>query len=374
MRTKWDMQFADRADKALKLMEDSTFDVIVTDMRMPDMDGAALLECVQIRYPMVVRIILSGFSDLESVMKSVKSAHQYLAKPCEKTTLINAVTMACRLRDKVACEPIKKLLGGINTVPSPPAIYAEIIAALKSGDASSAGIGQIISRDVGMSAKILQLINSSFFGTGRRVADPEEAVVVLGIDMVKTLVLAVEVFSRFERRTLAVLPIEKINEHCLVTGVIAGQIARAEKLGKETMDDAVVSGLLHDIGKMILAAYYPEEYRGVIKLVKTEKIMVHEAEIQVFSVSHAEVGGYLLSLWGLPDDIVSGVAFHHSPDQAGRDRFNVCGIIHVADLMEKHERVMPGQWETLTGVDTQYLDRLNLTNRIPLWRDNLRIR
>lgn len=373
LRQKWDMHFTNSGRSALGLLADSNFDVIVTDMRMPEMDGSQLLRIVQETYPMMVRIVLSGQSDREMIMKSVKSAHQYLSKPCEKGLLIDAVTRACSLRDFLTRKSVKYVLGGIDTMPGLPALYTRIMAELRSKEASSQSVGEIISRDVGMSAKVLQLVNSSFFGMPCHVASPSEAVVLLGIDVVKTLVLTIEVFSRFRQKTLRILPVARINDHSYKTGIVAGKIAGAQKMSKKEADNAMIAGMLHDLGKLLLAEHYPDEYEEVVAQVKEKRIPFHQAELEVLGVTHAEIGGYLLSIWGLPDPVVEGVAFHHMPDRCIVEGFGLCGIVHVANLMEKHERLRPGGWDRLNGVNLKYLKNLGLEERIPLWRDSLNV-
>ncbi len=373
LRKRWDMSFVESGKAALKKLEGTAFDVIISDMRMPEMDGAQLLQAVQERYPMMVRIILSGHSDQELIMKSVKSAHQYLSKPCEKETLINAVNRACSLKELMNKKNLQLVISGIDTMPILPSLYSRIMAELRSQDASTAGVGDIISQDMGMTAKVLQLVNSSFFGMPRHVASPSEAVVLLGIDVVKTLILGIEVFSEYRQSTLSIIPVSKVYEHCVKTSVIAKKIAQMEKKDKEIADNAMIAGLLHDLGRLLLAENFPEDYQEVMALVKEKRCQFYEAELEVLGVTHAEIGGYLLSLWGLPDNIIEGVTFHHSPSACIATGFDLCGVVHVANLIERHERVQPGAWETLNGLDTKYMVKQGLTGRIHLWRDHLRL-
>lgn len=372
LRNVWDMAFVGSGALALDTLENREFDVIISDMRMPEMDGARLLTQVQERWPRMVRIILSGHSDQELVMKSVKSAHQYLSKPCEKKTLINAVNRACSLKALMNKKTLQLVISGIDTMPILPSLYNRIMSELQSSEASAAGIGDIIARDVGMTAKVLQLVNSSFFGIPRHVASPSEAVVLLGIDVVKTLILSIQVFSEYRDATLSIIPVSRIYEHCVRTGVIAKQIARMEKFSKETQDNAMIAGILHDLGRLLLAENFPEDYREVMALAREARLPLHEGERDVLGVTHAEIGGYLLSLWGLPDDIVEGVAYHHSPSACIAEGFAICGIVHTANLMEHHERRGPGAWERLAGLDIRYMKKLGLAGRIPMWRDRLR--
>ncbi|MCG8616216.1 MAG: response regulator [Desulfobacterales bacterium] len=372
LRKVWEMAFVDSGAAALDMLESNEFHVIISDMRMPEMDGAQLLRKVQKRWPTMVRIILSGHSDQELIMKSVKSAHQYLSKPCEKQTLVNAINRACSLKALMNKKSLQLVISGIDTMPILPSLYNRIMDELNSAEASTAGIGEIIARDVGMTAKVLQLVNSSFFGMPRHVASPSEAVVLLGIDVVKTLILSIEVFSEYRKSTLSIIPVSKVYEHCVRTGVIAKKIARMEKKSKEAQDNAMIAGILHDLGRLLLAENFPEDYQEVMDHIRLNQCLVHEGELEVLGVTHGEIGGYLLSLWGLPDDIVEGVAYHHAPSACIADGFALCGVIHAADLMERHERLQPGAWETLTGLDNRYMAKQGLNDRIPMWRDRLR--
>jgi putative nucleotidyltransferase with HDIG domain len=369
MRSDWDMVFAQGGDNALNFLEKHPFDVIVSDMRMPRMDGDMLLNIVKHQYPMTARIILSGHSDKEMILKSMKSAHQYLSKPCRKEQLISAINKVCALGDLLNNSAVKQLLGKIETLPSMPCLYHQIMTHLQSSNGSAAGVGKIIGKDMGMTAKILQLVNAPFFGMSRHISGPEEAVVILGIDVVKTLVLSIEVFSTLSEGAVSVVSVDKIQDHCLKTGMIATKIGAREKMDKKTLDHALVASLLHDMGKLLLAEHFTDEYKTVIALVHREHLSFFKAEHQVFGITHAEVGAYLLGLWGLPQEIVHAIAFHHHPSKGGFEKFELCGLVHVAQLIEHHEQRQPGKWETLKGLDEAYLETLGMTGRITLWRD-----
>ncbi|MCD4720245.1 MAG: HDOD domain-containing protein [Desulfobacula sp.] len=371
LRKFWDMVFAEGGDNALKLLEKQSFDVIVTDMRMPGMDGAQLLKIVQDKYPMMVRIVLSGHFDREMIMKSVKSAHQYLSKPCEKQLLITTITRSCSLRDLLNKKALQQLLGGIGTMPSIPSLYARIMEELNSSDASVVSVGEIISEDIGMTAKVLQLVNSSFFGMPKHISNAKEAVILLGIDLVKTLVLGIEVFSKFSKSVLSIISVDKIHDHCVRTAVIVQKIAKLENMDKEKTDNAMIASMLHDLGKLILAEHFQDSYKDVIKMVQQKGIPVFKAEKEIFDVTHAEVGAYLLGLWGLPENIIEGIAFHHNPGKFIGQGFELCGLLHVAELLEHQERQQPGSSQKFNGLDEAYMERLGLLDHIPLWQDYL---
>ncbi len=368
LRKYWDMKFAEGGANALQVLEEKQYDVIVSDMRMPEMDGAKLLSIVQEKYPMMVRIILSGHSDQEMILQSVKSAHQYLSKPCEKKLLVTAITRSCSLNDLLGKEELQQLLGGIKTMPSIPALYTKIMNELSNEDASVASIGDIIAQDMGMTAKVLQLVNSSFFGMPRHISNAQEAVVLLGIDVVKGLVLGIEVFSTFSKSTMSIISVDKIHDHCVKTGMKAKKIAEIENMDKKLADNAMIASILHDLGKLLMAEHFFDKYSEAVQLATEKDISVFQAETEIFGVSHAEVGAYILGLWGLPTEIIEGIAFHHYPSKYFGKDFSICGLLHVADIIDHH---LTGNEQNLIGVDQAYVDKFDLEPKIPVWRETL---
>jgi len=175
MRHQWDMQFVGGGKEALEVLAKVPHDVIVSDMRMPEMDGITLLTKVQKRYPAVVRIALSGQCDREVVLRSTGATHQFLTKPCDADTLKAVVDRSCVLRDTLSDLELRELVSGIASLPSLPSLYIEIIEELRSPNSSLADIGKIISKDIGMTSKLMQLVNSAFFGVPQRISHPVQA-------------------------------------------------------------------------------------------------------------------------------------------------------------------------------------------------------
>ncbi len=317
----WDMEFTVSGEQALNFMDKSSFDVIVSNMHMKGMNGVELLGAVMKRYPETVRIIHSGNSDKEMILKSVKSAHQFLTKPCSAETMKYTIERTCKLRDLLRNETLKQIVAGINNLPSLPRLYYKIVAEMNSKKASLKKVGHIISQDVSMSAKILQLVNSAFFGLPQKIVDPQHAAVYLGIDTLKALVLSIHVFSSFtEDAKLCEFSLARMWRHSLRTSKLARDIARAEMADEKVVEVATIAGMLHDIGKLILLKV-PRQYNEVMEFVKTTGCDFAEAEYIVTKTSHAELGAYLLGLWGIPDNVVEAVAFHHNPSKLIENMF-----------------------------------------------------
>jgi HD-like signal output (HDOD) protein len=369
MRHEWDMAFAGGAEEALKALAAAPFDVVVTDMRMPGLDGADLLREVMNQHPQLVRIILSGHSDQEMSLRSVGAAHQYLSKPCDADALKQTVARACAQRGLLADENLRRLVSRTGALPSLPSLYTELVGELQSEGVTVKRVGEIIAQDVGMTAKILQLVNSAFFGLGRPLTSPVEAVSYLGLDRVKALVLSIHVFSEFKADAVAGFSSARLWSHCLAVGRLAETVAKtAGAAARAVSGEAFTAGLLHDTGKLVLAANAPAQYGEAVRLAQVEGLSLAEAERRVFGVTQSEVGGYLLGLWGLPPTLVEAVAFHTCPRERPGDDFRPLAAAHIASAL-LGEGSPPPASQGCAALDEEYLARLNLTDRLPAWRE-----
>lgn len=368
MRNEWDMKFAENGFKALEMLSQDSFDVVVSDMRMPGMDGAELLEQIRQLYPSIVRIVLSGHSDQEMILKSILPAHRFLSKPCDSMVIISTVKRSCALRDLLKQKSLKEIISNTSALPSLPSLYNQLVKELNSTDGSIQTIGKIIGKDLSMTAKILQLINSSFFGHSSHVSNPSEAVILLGIDTIKALVLTIGLFSKFDTSTLKTLKIKNIFDHSLKTGAIAREIAKTENMEKEIIDNSFMAGMLHDLGKLVLAVNFPKDYAEVLKLSDQGDISFHDAEKKILGATHAEVGAYLLGLWGLPETIVEAVAFHHTPRRSSMNRFCVLTSVYIANILEHSCETPTGIKDTKLQFDENYMVELDLHRKLPAWK------
>ncbi|MEK6622283.1 MAG: response regulator [Planctomycetota bacterium] len=367
MRHEWDMAFASGGREALELLEQAPYDVIVTDMRMPGMDGVQLLKEVVERFPMLVRIILSGQTDQEAFLSSSSIVHQFLSKPCDTELLKTTIERACALQNLLKDESLKKLVLQIESLPSQSSLYTEIKEALQSPNISMGKIGQIIARDIGMTAKTIQLVNSAFYGLRRRISSPTEATVILGVNTIKALVLSHNIFSNFNHVIFPGFSPDALWKHSSVAGLFAREIAKAENYKPEMIEDALVAGMLHDLGKLVLVANLPAPYNKAQALARGKIMPLCEAEQEVLGGTHAEVGAYLIGLWGITNSIVEALAFHHNPDRCAAKTFTLVTAVHVADVLANE--VYPVETGVEVKVDSDYLAKAGMTERLPVWRE-----
>ena len=366
MRQAWHMDFLESGEQALDWLEKNPCDVIVSDMRMPGMNGVKLLEQIRQRYPYVIRIALSGHSEMEMLLESVQAAHQFLAKPCDAELLKSTIDRACALRKLLEDDRLSTLVSEMDSLPSLPSLYMEIMNEIASPDGTLAKVGEIISKDVGMTAKILQIVNSAFFGLTRHISSPSQAATLLGLDIIRSLVLSVEVFSSFQQ-DMGELDLDALWQHSSEVGALARQIALMEEQDAKICDHALMAGMLHDVGKLVLMSQLPRDYAKVLALSGQEDRPDWQAEQEIFGCSHMEVGAYLLGIWGLPNSIVEAVAYHQIPSRSVGVNFTPLTAVHVANALLRNgagnDVVAP------EPLDQDYLNQLGLTGRVPDWQE-----
>ncbi len=357
-RKKWDMRFALGGDAGIQALDTGGVDVLVSDMRMPVVDGVNLLRYAHANHPSVVRFILSGFAEEAACMRAVPVAHQFLTKPCDPAELERAIERALELRKLLQDDDLRAFLGTLDKLPSQPKLYGELQALIADPAAGTPDVARLVERDMAMSAKLLQLVNSGFFGVGRRVANIDHAVALLGLQTIQSLVLAAEVFGT----SVTSASLAELQAHALLTARLAAQIAPRGVAGEE----AFLAGLLHDIGLLVLSEARADQVDCILRRWK-RGLSLPSAEAACGSPSHARVGGYLLGLWGLPYPISLAVTYHHTPrDAPGALRFDLLTTVHVADVLASE--VASGELSREAPLDSELVEELGIAAQLDDWR------
>jgi HD-like signal output (HDOD) protein/CheY-like chemotaxis protein len=353
-RTRWDMHFAVGGEAALRACETNAFDVVVSDMRMPGMDGATLLGHVRDRYPSTARLILSGYAEAALATRAVSVAHSFLAKPCVASELQSTIARVCAQQDMLCAPELRRIVGSVGELPSLSTTYIHLRQAVSDPSASISQVADIIQQDVAMSAKVLQLSNSAFFGVAQRVTSLSSAVSYLGMETIKNLALASEAFRVFVPGSQVPRSVcESIQLHALRTAAIAARFP----LDRKTRDIVAMAALLHDIGSLFLASSMPDEFCSVLARCSERGCKPFEAEEELLGTSHAEIGAYLLALWGLPSLAVEAIAHHHRPTRIPHFGFDCGAAVYVADLLA-HE--MDDHTEGSAGLEKEESNCRNL--------------
>ena len=370
MRDVWEMTFTSSSMEALQILGSGTFDVIVSDLRMPEIDGVQLLAEVKSKHPEVIRIILSGQVEQDTTFKSVQVAHQSLSKPCDADILKQTLKELFALRNLLEDESIKRIVSQTETLPSLPAVYTEIIHELQSSEPSVKKVGEIISTDMGMTAKILQVVNSAFFGLVRKINNPKEAVMLLGTETIKALVLSVKIFSEFNQKKFAWFNFDDLFDHSMSVSMFAQTISKEEHLDQNLVNNSLMAGMFHDLGKLILVTNFQEAYRKILTEARQTRLNLWDLEKEEFGTSHSEIGAYLMGLWGLEYPVIEAIAYHHCPAKSLSNSTGLLTAVHFGDAYDrlKNSRDDPNSGNSLRQLDREYLDNLGVAGRLNDWQ------
>lgn len=346
-RGQWEMVFLNSGAQVVEELEKQPADLIVSDVRMPGVDGGELLRQLRERWPQTIRIVLSGYADQMQTLKLVSLAHQYISKPCDAQYLENVIERCLNVYERLHRPELRSLLGGIGSLPPAPKIYSQLQKALSDDNVSINGLAELVAHDPVIATKVLQVVNSAFFRLAKPMTSIKSAVSYLGFNAVRNLVLSAEVFSQWQTlRTVPGFSLDRLQEHALKTAAAC----RALCVDTPQADDAWLAGLVHDIGYWILLKECPNEFAQVMNLMRQSRLDSCTAEQEVFGATHAEMGAYLLGLWGLPYALVEAVAMHHTPMQLPPQGFELLAVLATAHSLvpaseaEQNELAMSSEW------------------------------
>jgi putative nucleotidyltransferase with HDIG domain len=362
----WEIRATPDIHAALETLRHTPIHAIVADVKLPETTGPRFLNAVAEQFPDVHRFLLADIADTETMRKCAGVIHPLLAKPCTPASLLAAITRATAIDTLFASEAIKKLAGAIKRVPSPPSSYFQIIRELQSPNATMDSIAELISQDPAVTGKLLQLVNSVSYGLQHQISNLGEAILFLGMESTKSLVLLAHTFSYFDDAKLINFKVEALWAHSLSTARLARVIAQRELAPTVVRDEAFTAGLLHDIGKLLLAMNGPEQFKQARDLAIARNEPEWRAEQEVFGATHAELGAWIIGIWGLSLNIVEAILLHHTPARLLNQNFCPLTAVHVADVLWHHQRgaaLEPG----LHNFDEGYLATLNLQDRIETW-------
>lgn len=355
MRERWEMVFAESGPAALACMAQAPFDLIITDMRMPGMDGEQLLTIVRERYPHTMRFVLTGYTDKDVSVLTAGLAHQLISKPCNPEMLRDIIGRTHLFQPLIPNPAMRKMLGAIEVLPTLPSVYLELKNLLGNPGVSPHQIGELLSRDIGLTTKVLQLVNSAFFSLRARVTDPGKAVALLGLDTLHSLLDVISIFNHFDNEHTRP-HIEEFYAHALRVG----RRARVLALQMEPECDpmmAMLGGMLHDVGKLILCSYLPEAFLSSMQKANKEDIPLYIVEREILGFTHAEAGGYLLGLWGFDEEVLHTVAFHHEPS-LWPEKSALLTVVHVANVLDRGIRQIT---PSMSYLNWNYLQNSQIT-------------
>ena len=355
---------------AIARLERQSFDVIVTDQRMTEMDGATLLQLALDRWPHMVRIVLSGYAEPDQILRLVPLAHQYVSKPCEPERLENIIVRCLGLQELLQQPVLREVVGRMGQLPPAPRTFAQLQRVMTSDSASVGDIAALVAQDTVLAAKLLQIVNSGFFRVPRRITNIEQAVGYLGLNTVRNLVVSAEVFTAWRADPRPdLLLLDRLQTHAVHTAAAVGSLVEDERVAS----DAQLAALLHDIGYVVLGYGCPQELQEARRVAIHEALPLDVAEHRVLGASHAEIGAYLLGIWGFPAPIVEAVAYHHAPLRVEPHGFDVLSAVCIAHAFAEptETSAFPGLSVPHSEITMDYLPAVNAPFRWDEARDRV---
>lgn len=358
----WDIYLAGSGEEALKILEQYELDVIVADMNMPVMDGGELLALVCDSFPEVMRILLTGNTDLNFTSRLVPHAQQFLHKPCQPAMFKSVVERAYELGQRLTDPSLKATLGNITELPRPPQSVLRLNALLDSPTTDIHEVVEVVEGDMALTVKLFQLVNSASYGLTRNIQEVREAVAYLGMNTVRNLAVSLEVFRSISATSAVHAAfVQELHDHATQVASIARQLV----LVRDQANEAFVAGLLHDVGLLAVVAYLPEQFAELQEASQRSGLPLCDLEHEIVGANHSDLGAYLLNMWGLPYGIVEAVARHHDAVNMPQRKMDPTHAVCIADaivssqtngglLRESDDR----------GLDSAYLEELGVLERV----------
>jgi HD-like signal output (HDOD) protein/ActR/RegA family two-component response regulator len=366
-RPSWHLAFAGCGAAALAAFDDGAVDVVVTDLRLSDMDGAALLTQVQRLSPATIRIVRSDQADGRAVARAVAGAHRFLAKSCSAEDLAAVLERSFEVCAASQSVGVSRGAAATTSLPSCPGIYHELAAATDDPTSGADAIARLIEHDTAMTAKVLQLANSAFFGIGRPVSRVNEAVTHLGTDILKALALSTQAFANLQPTVTSTrFSLDVFQTHASLVARLAAAILP----DPDARHEAVTAAVLHDIGVLVLLRDDPWRWEDHTEMAAREGLPLHVVEARELGADHGAYGGHLLSLWGLPHPIVEAVANHHVPGRLAGTKLDCVAAVHIADALAHEVEPSGGGGHTSVALlDMDYVEELGVAPQLDGWRD-----
>lgn len=329
IHTEYETFYAIGGKEALDILEREKIDLIISDMRMPEINGYQLLKEVRQKYPATMRVILSGYAEEKEIIKALQdgSTRMYLMKPWDNEKLLKIIEQLLIVGQLFKDKKVLEIINSIDGLPTLPAVYRKVCNLIEE-NAEIETIAKVIEDDQVIAAKVLQIANSVFYGLP--TGSVKQAIVFLGLSNIKNIVLSISIIqNKICNNTL--FSQEMLWRHVSITNKIVHLIYE-KLLQKKIPDVCATAGLLHDMGKIILVQNFPQQYQQVVDRLKCERdTSICDIENEILQVSHQEIGGFLLNWWGMPQSIIEAAIFHHTPfDKRVIDR-EVVGVVHIAD-------------------------------------------
>ncbi|MDX2481404.1 MAG: response regulator [Desulfuromusa sp.] len=363
----WDCHFVASAQDALAFLQNQPVDLVISDTKLADMDGIQLISAIRKLYPSTIRIFLTDSAKQDHIVKTLATGdvQQIIPKPWIDQELKEIIHSALRqsTQQKKHSDEFQILINSIPLLPSLPESYANVRSCVVGDEVNIEKMADYISQDVAIASALLHWANSALFGQRFQVETIKKAIIVLGTDIVENLILSESV-----NRTIAgKLPdikgfdFGKFKKHSMATAVLSRLLIKSLRPTDANQHDrAFIAGLLHDMGKLAAASFFPVQFEKAIELAKKRRMPLPDAEVEIYGTQHAELGSFLAEWWTLPPFIVDAICSHHQPHSTSIDH-DVIAATHVANLLSYKFNYGSNGDTYLRGIPDEYREKFYLT-------------
>lgn len=341
LRGDWQITQASDGKSAQAYLQDNTTDCLITEAQLSDMSGFELLNYIQGYYPDTVRLTLSADLDQEVVLESARANHRFIDKTVSSAVLVAAIECSVKLQNVLSNDRLIAQMRTIQSLPALPVIYREMMDELSASHSSLLNVGQIIEQDMGLTATVLKIVNSSFYGLNQRVESVAQGVALLGVHLIKNITLTAKVFSQFEGSGVGLQRLKQLNDDACKVGAIANQFARNAKISKSAVDHSQIAGMMCNIGELVAI------------------VAMHDNPGQQSESSTELLGAYLLRVWQLPDAVVEAVAMQQEIPEKNCEAITPSLVIHAIRYLQEHfqQATDQQQYENCFAYFTQFMSQ-----------------
>jgi HD-like signal output (HDOD) protein/CheY-like chemotaxis protein len=366
----WECVFCKDGPSALETMAQGPCAAMVADLRMQGMSGVGLLQLIAGDFPHTLRFALGDVTDREAVVTNIGSPHQFISRPWRLTELVVLVERSLALDAWLSSDKLRKFVPQLGRLPGLPATYFEVLKRAESPNSSVEEIGQIISRDPALTARVLQTVNSAAAAMGEKITNPVEAVSVLGMDTVKSLVLCLQVFNQSAATLPTGITLDDLWRHSFAVAQLSRKITLLQTSNTRMASDAFTAGLLHRVGQIVLTTNLAKEYAEIVRVSREENQLLHEVEKARLGLTSAQIGAYLLGLWGMPLTLIEADALYNEPELVTAREFSLLTAVHVANVLAQEERPLADK-VPVSKLSREYLKALKLPEKSEAWKKAL---
>jgi putative nucleotidyltransferase with HDIG domain len=314
------------------------------------------------KFPHIIRILMVSKWTQELILMSNRIVHLIIEKKALDEQITYLLQKAIRINLLLNDASLIKMVSTFDAMPSLKSVYLEILHHSQKSDSSLKKIGELVESDVVLSAKMLQIANLSIYAKTKRIADVKQAVNSLGLNLLRALIIQVHIFSRGTTSDHATSYLSSVEKHSTKVAKLSRQLAEYLEVDKQTQEESFIVGLLHDIGKFVLSKD-AASYKAIEKVIKEKMVLPYQAEGEILNTTHAEIGAYLLGIWGFPLTTIEAVAYHHRPLTFEKKEITPITFVHVAEAMIQGEDFVD-QETFKENLNLDYLEMLGIKHRV----------